>query len=74
MVLAIKFLLVRKFLAELRIGETQEIYIHHRVREDASDLYGVSSLEELDLFELLLSVSGVGPKSALGRYFTGHGG
>jgi Holliday junction DNA helicase RuvA len=53
------------FLSEIKIGETAELFIHHRVREDASDLYGFRNLEELDLFELLLSVSGVGPKSAL---------
>ena len=54
------------FYAELKIGEEGAIYISHQVREDASDLYGFRSLSELDLFELLLSVSGVGPKSALG--------
>lgn len=53
------------FLASLKIGQEKEIYIHHRVREDVSDLYGFSALEELDLFELLISVSGVGPKSAV---------
>ncbi len=53
------------FLAELKTGSRQEIYIHHRVREEASDLYGFKNLEDLNLFELLLSVSGVGPKSAL---------
>lgn len=53
------------FLAEIKIGSEQELYIHHRVREEASDLYGFKDLEDLNLFELLLSVSGVGPKSAL---------
>jgi holliday junction DNA helicase RuvA len=53
-----------KLLAELKIGASPEIYIHQHIREDASDLYGFKSLEELELFELLLSVSGVGPKSA----------
>jgi len=53
------------FLAEIKIGEAVELYIHHRVREEASDLYGFKNLEDLNLFELLLSVSGVGPKSAL---------
>lgn len=36
------------------------------VRENALDLYGFSDKEELKLFEMLLSVSGIGPKSALG--------
>ena len=53
------------FLADAKTGSEQEIYIHHQVREDASDLYGFPDLEDLNLFELLLSVSGVGPKSAL---------
>jgi len=53
------------FLADLKVGQIKEVYTHHRVREEASDLYGFNTLEELDLFELLLSVSGVGPKSAL---------
>ena len=54
------------FLNELKIGELAEIYTHHQVREEASDLYGFKNLEDLELFELLLTVSGVGPKSALG--------
>ena len=53
------------FLAEIKTSSEQELYIHHRVREEASDLYGFPDLEDLNLFELLLSVSGVGPKSAL---------
>ncbi len=54
------------FLNDLKLNTEQEIYIHHRVREEASDLYGFKTLEDLELFELLLTVSGVGPKSALG--------
>jgi Holliday junction DNA helicase RuvA len=54
------------FLNELKIGGEVEIYTHHQVREEASDLYGFKTLEDLELFELLLTVSGVGPKSALG--------
>lgn len=54
------------FYADLDIGQGIEVYTHQHVREDALDLFGFKSLEELELFELLLSVSGVGPKSALG--------
>jgi Holliday junction DNA helicase RuvA len=54
------------FLADLRIGASAEIYIHHHIREEANDLYGFKSLGDLELFEMLLTVSGVGPKSALG--------
>ncbi|MHB8904305.1 MAG: Holliday junction branch migration protein RuvA [Patescibacteria group bacterium] len=54
------------FLNNLKLGSEIEIYTHHHIREEADDLYGFPSLEELELFELLLGVSGVGPKSALG--------
>jgi holliday junction DNA helicase RuvA len=48
-----------------RVGEetTVETYLH--VREDALQLYGFASAEEREMFELLLGVSGVGPKVAL---------
>jgi len=54
------------FINDLKIASEAEIYIHHHVREEASDLYGFKTNQDLELFELLLSVSGVGPKSALG--------
>jgi Holliday junction DNA helicase RuvA len=54
------------FLNELKNGTEIELYTHHQVSEQASDLYGFKTLSDLELFELLLSVSGVGPKSALG--------
>ncbi|MFA5184304.1 MAG: Holliday junction branch migration protein RuvA [Patescibacteria group bacterium] len=54
------------FLNDLKIGQEAEIFTHHQVREEASDLYGFKTLEDLELFELLLTVSGVGPKSAMG--------
>lgn len=41
------------------------LFIHTHVREDTLDLYGFKTKEELTLFEMLLSVSGVGPKTAL---------
>ena len=42
-----------------------ELYIHTHVREDALDLYGFKTKEELVLFEMLLDVSGVGPRTAM---------
>jgi Holliday junction DNA helicase RuvA len=42
------------------------LFVHTAVREDAIDLYGFSTDEELSFFKLLTSVSGIGPKSALG--------
>lgn len=49
-------------------GADGEVLVHTRlvVREDALTLYGFSSAEEAGLFDLLLTVSGVGPKVALG--------
>lgn len=41
------------------------LWIHTVVREDALDLYGFGERSELDLFEKLIGISGVGPKSAL---------
>ncbi len=42
-----------------------ELYIHEHIREDAYDLYGFLSYQELELFEKLISVSGVGPKAGI---------
>ncbi len=47
-------------------GSMVTLMTHLNVREDALDLYGFVSVSELRLFERLLSVSGVGPKVALG--------
>jgi holliday junction DNA helicase RuvA len=46
--------------------ENADLFIHTHVREDAIDLYGFLTMEELEMFELLISISGVGPKSGLG--------
>ncbi|OHA79773.1 MAG: Holliday junction DNA helicase RuvA [Candidatus Yonathbacteria bacterium RIFCSPHIGHO2_01_FULL_51_10] len=49
-----------------REGEgSVSLWIHTVVREDALDLYGFGDRSELDLFEKLIGISGVGPKSAL---------
>ena len=47
-------------------GETVALYIHTQVREDAITLFGFLEEEEKDLFLILKSVSGIGPKLALG--------
>ncbi len=51
--------------AELREGDPLELFIHTAVRDDAIDLYGFPTREELSFFKLLMSVSGIGPKTAL---------
>ncbi len=51
-----------------RIDKLNEIFlfIHTHIREDSFDLYGFLDYEELEFFEMLLNVSGIGPKGALG--------
>ena len=46
-------------------GDEVLLHTHHVVREDAQLLFGFESGEELALFELLISVSGVGPKAGI---------
>lgn len=53
------------FLAGIKIGKPHTLFIHSHIREDAFDLYGFSTQNEMSLFNLLLTVSGVGPKTAL---------
>lgn len=47
------------------IGDEVMLYTHLSVREDAAELFGFASMQELHCFEMLTSVSGVGPKAAL---------
>lgn len=47
------------------IGEVIKVHTYYRVREDDISIYGFKTQEELRMFELLISVSGVGAKSAL---------
>jgi len=48
-----------------RVGEEATVETHLHVREDGLQLYGFASADERELFELLLGVSGIGPKVAL---------
>jgi len=50
---------------DIRPDKPVTLYTHTYVREDALDLYGFLTKDELALFKLLLSVSGIGPKTAL---------
>ena len=52
-------------LRELRSGAAAKLRTYHAVREDAEELYGFLDGEDLKLFEHLLSVPGIGPKTAL---------
>ncbi|MBQ6414234.1 Holliday junction branch migration protein RuvA [Candidatus Saccharibacteria bacterium] len=47
------------------LGEERKFYTYHAVRENAEELYGFSSLVAKKLFELLISVQGIGPKAGI---------
>ena len=47
-------------------GETVKVYTYLSVREDAMELYGFPTEDDLTVFRLLIGVSGIGPKGALG--------
>ena len=52
----------------LRLGQNDTpilFWIHTHVREDAFDLYGFLDYKELEFFEMLINVSGIGPRGAL---------
>lgn len=52
-------------LSHLKAGEKAKLYTYLNVREDAMELYGFYSESELNCFQMLIGVSGVGPKAAL---------
>lgn len=52
-------------LATVKDKSSVRLYTHMAVREDAVELFGFYTLEELSLFRLLITVSGVGPKAAM---------
>ncbi len=53
-------------LSRLKIGETASFWTHLAVRENALDLYGFADKDSLGIFGLLINISGIGPKTALG--------
>ena len=52
-------------MGQLHRGESAKLYICEQIREDAFDLYGFATAGEKRCFEMLISVSGVGPKVAI---------
>lgn len=52
-------------LSQLKKGDTAKLYTHMHVREDIMELYGFVSEEERSCFQMLIGISGVGPKAAL---------
>ncbi|MBR5376814.1 MAG: Holliday junction branch migration protein RuvA [Lachnospiraceae bacterium] len=53
------------FASRLSTGDEVTVYTHMSVREDDISLYGFATSDELSLFKLLISVSGIGPKGAV---------
>lgn len=51
---------------DLKINEIAKLWTHLQVKEDALELYGFLHMAELEFFEMLIGISGIGPKSALG--------
>lgn len=49
-----------------RVGEEVKVYTYLYVREDAINLFGFLTRDDLNIFKMLLNVSGIGPKGALG--------
>lgn len=52
-------------LSQLQLGKQQKLFTYCNIKEDAFDIYGFSTKEELNCFNRLIGVSGVGPKVAL---------
>lgn len=49
----------------VNVGDHLKFYTYHAIRENAEDLYGFTSLAAKKLFEMLISVNGIGPKAAM---------
>lgn len=66
-----KVLAASDVLKGIHLGKEITVYTYTYVREDALELYGFGSYRDLKLFELLISVSGIGPKTAVGIFGLG---
>ncbi len=67
-----KVLISDSFYSKLTPGEKVKVYTYTHVREDALELFGFREIEDLKLFENLISVSGIGPKTALNIFSSGQ--
>src|ERR1035437_9844978 len=67
-----KVLVPETIYAKLSLGDVVKIFTFTYVREDALDLFGFLEVEDLGLFESLLTVSGIGPKTALNIFSFGE--
>ncbi len=60
-----KIFVTANILNKAKVGQVIEVFAYQNVREDALELFGFASREEQGMFEKLISVSGIGPKTAL---------
>ncbi|EKD86601.1 MAG: hypothetical protein ACD_37C00223G0002 [uncultured bacterium] len=63
--LGYRVLVSEKIWSKLKINDETFLFIYSHIRDDAFDLFGFSEVADLKLFENLISVSGVGPKTAM---------
>ncbi len=58
--------MISKLAGPKQVDTKISFWTHLNVKEDALDLYGFENLDELEFFEMLINISGIGPRSALG--------
>ena len=61
----VKVFMTPASLSTLKSGQEVKVYTYLRVAEDLFDLYGFLTREELDVFKMIITVNGAGPKAAL---------
>lgn len=66
-----KVYVTSQLFSSLTLGQELTIFTHMHVKEDALDLFGFPTAEDLRLFELLIDVNGIGPKTAVGVFAVG---
>lgn len=66
-----KVLVASSIFSSSKVGEQIKLFTYTHVREDTLELYGFLGLSDLKLFEQLLSISGIGPKTAIGIFTLG---
>lgn len=67
-----KVLVSENFYSKLAINQTLKVFTYTYVREDALELFGFPDVDDLALFESLITVSGIGPKTALNIFSFGE--
>lgn len=66
-----KVLVPQGIISKISAGDQLKVYTYTNVREDALDLFGFETPNDLALFELFLTVPGIGPKTAIGIFAAG---